>query len=681
MLIKVALANGQYRLLKCEENVQSPIGYRVLFRTKDGKGLTGIVVGSGEGKPQGKVISFPDKLPLVLPHSIELVKDLAHHYLEPLGRILWDFIPSIFDWYEEEVIYLAPRSFKGLDRESLEIVEYLKKKKKVKYELLKKRFSPNHLRLLLEHKILIRKKEWIIPKIEEEVFKLNLSLEEALNKVRSEEKKELILYLYENPFATKGELIRKGFKISHINDLVKRGILKKDKEYGIHTKNFSISPERKILVRKKGNEIISGSFEFVVERILKIVERNVAIGKNTLILVPNRDELIDLISRLSSKLGYRVIEISSRISPKKLYENWFKAYEKGYVFLGSFKAILLPVTALESIIFFNELSNTRFPINNIDLRRVAYILSKKTGAELIFATPYYTLESFYLVGKKLFKKEEEKFRANVHVVERKNEIITEETFNFLKSIEGDDVLFVVLKQGYSYLYCPRCESIVECPECGTFLTYSKEKELIFCSNKKSHYKTQEKLCPSCGNRLEEMGFGIERAKETIERLFGKRDNFSFTTFPSWKDSWEHVIILNADSVLSVPSYKSKEKFISLIALALRVAKKTLLIQTGLLSEEEKEILRRKNLETLYEKELKDRERNNLPPFSKLIFIESKYDISKILKEKVNENFGMIYDDKRNLWIYMLSTKDSNGILKKLRELKRKEKMKIILDWK
>jgi len=679
VFIKAVLANGQYRLLKWEENVQNPVGYRVLFRTKDGKGLTGIVVGSGEGKPQGEVISFPDKLPLVLPRSIELVKDLAYHYLEPLGKILWDFIPSIFDWYEEEVVFLAPRSFKGLDRKSLEIVEYLKKKKKVRYELLKKRFSSSHLRLLLEHKILIKKKEWIIPKIEEEIFKLNLPLEKALNKVRSEEKKELILYLYENPFATKEEMIKRGFKISHINDLVRRGILKKEKEYNIYTKNFSISHKRKILVRKKGNEIISGSFEFVLERVLKIAEKNAATGKNTLILVPNRDELFSLISHLSGELGDRIIEISSRISSKKLYKNWFKAYEKGYVFLGSFKAVLLPVMDLESIIFFNELSNTRFPVNNIDLRRVAYILSKKTGAELIFATPYYTLESFYLLGKKLFRKEEEKFKPNVHIVERKNEIITEDTFNFLKSIKEDKVLFVVLKQGYSYLYCPRCESVAECPECGTFLTYSKEKELIFCSNKKSHYRTQEKLCPSCGNKLEEMGFGIERAKETIERLFGKRDNLSFTTFPSWKESWEHVIILNADSVLSVPSYKSKEKFISLIALALRVAKKTLLIQTGLLSKDEKEILRRKNLEALYEKELKDRERNNLPPFSRLVVIESKHDISKILKEKVSENFGMIYDDKRNLWIYMLSAKSSNGILNKLRELKRKEKMKIILD--
>ncbi|HID66463.1 MAG TPA: hypothetical protein EYP32_06655 [Aquificaceae bacterium] len=88
MFIKAVLANGQYRLLKWEENVQNPVGYRVLFRTKDGKGLTGIVVGSGEGKPQGEIISFPDKLPLVLPRSIELVKDLAYHYLEPLGKIL-----------------------------------------------------------------------------------------------------------------------------------------------------------------------------------------------------------------------------------------------------------------------------------------------------------------------------------------------------------------------------------------------------------------------------------------------------------------------------------------------------------------------------------------------------------------------------------------------------------------
>ena len=98
MLLKVVIPNGQIRLLEWDGIPENPLGFRVLFRAK-GSGLTGIVVGYGEGKPEGKVYSFPDKLPIVLSHHIEIAKELSFHYLELYGKILWDFIPSVFDWF------------------------------------------------------------------------------------------------------------------------------------------------------------------------------------------------------------------------------------------------------------------------------------------------------------------------------------------------------------------------------------------------------------------------------------------------------------------------------------------------------------------------------------------------------------------------------------------------------
>ena len=677
MLLKVVIPNGQTRLLEWDGNPENPIGFRVLFRTKS-SGLTGIVVGYQEGKPEGEVYSFPDKLPLILPHHVELAKDLSLHYLEPYGKIIWDFIPSVFDWYEEEVVSVALKNPAGLDRRSKEVWEFVRKNEGISYEKLKEKFGTELVRLLVEHKILKKEKKWVYPKVEEEIYSLALPYEEALRRAKTKRKKELVEYLEWRRFATKEELQEAGFNLRTIKSLLDTGVLKLYREYPRALRSLPLS-QGVVFKAQKGSFIFSLSYTDALRRSINLIQRNLSEGKSTLLLFTEREELFEAVEELYSYFGDKVIEISSRIAPKRLYENWFRAQEGAVVVVGSFKALFAPVRNLESVILFNELGNTKFVKNGIDLRRVSYLLSKKTGASLEFLTPFYTLESYYGVKKGVFSLKEEDFEAEVEVFKRKGEVLTEELYRAIKERENESFLFLVNKTGYSYLFCPRCDEVVGCPECGTFLTYSKEKGKVFCTKKASHYRSTEKVCPRCGGEAQELGFGIEKAKEVIENLFGEKENWKFATFPDWKRSFDNVVVLNADNILSVPSYKSYERFLEFIAHALRSAKRRFYLQTSVLKNEEQELVKNKNLRELYERELAKRREEELPPFVRLVLIESPEEISELLKTEVSEHFGRIYSYKEKVWRYLLKVRNKET-LRKLERLKRNRNLRIVLDW-
>ena len=678
MLLKVVLPNGQTKLLEWDGLPANPLGFRVIFKLR-GIGKTGIVVGFGEGEPDGRVLFFPDKLPLVHSVHIEVAKELSEHYLELYGKLLWDFIPALFYWYEDVMVSVAINKPLGLDRKSRKVWEYVHQRKEVSYDLLKERFGTELVRALIKLKILKKYKKWIYKDVSEEIYSLAFPYEEALRRAKTKRQKELVEFLEEKRFATREEIKEAGFSLRSLQSLLSAGIVKLYRDYPRVLRSIPLS-QKVVFKPQKGRFIFSFPYTAALRRSLDIIHKNLSEGKSTLLLFTERHELFEVSEELYSHFGDRVVEISSRVPPKRLYENWFRARERGVVVVGSFKAAFTPVKNLESIVLFNELGNTRLITNGVDLRRVAYLLSKNTGASLEFHTPFYTLESYYGVKKGVFVLKEEDFEAEVQIFKRKEEILSEELYKVIKERENESFLFLVNKTGYSYLYCPRCDGLVECPECGTFLTYSKEKEKVFCTRKPSHYRSANKVCPRCEGEAQELGFGIEKARKVIETLFGKKDNWEFATSPDWKKSFENVVILNADNILSVPSYKSYERFLEFVAHALRCAKKRLLLQTtGTLGDKELKLIERKKFRKLYETELLRRKKEELPPFVRLALIESSEEIDELLRSKVSEDFAKVYDPKGKVWQYLLKIRNK-AVLNRLREIKKGENLKIVLDW-
>jgi len=669
VLVKVALPSGRTKRLELPDEVKNPLGLRVLLRTESGKGLSGIVVGRAEGSPNAELVSIPDEYPLILPPSLEVARELSRHYLEPLGRVIWELLPSVFKEREEEFVYPGRSSFVGLDRVSRSVFEFVKKRGKVKLETLYSRFGSRLVRLLIERGLLVRRREWVG---EREVFvSLGVSLGDALSRLRSEERRKLVLTVSELGVVGVDELEALGFRPSLVRELIRRGLLRETdaREHGAKLRPFSFFEERGDLGKR---EVVSGSFGFVARGLVRLALGELKRGRSVLVLVPSAEDASLLVDFLSERLGDRVVDLRAGDVRRK----WFLGYEGSFVFVGGFKASFVPAR-LGSVVVFNELGPVRSIRGGFDIRRVGFSLSRAFGGGFLLGTPFPSVESFYLKKRGVLSLREEGRFARLRVFRRRGGVLAKETVDFLRGVEGS-VLFVVLKRGYSYLYCEVCDAMAECPECGAFLRYTKEKGRVFCPVRRSHYSSVELSCPSCGGALREEGFGIERAREEVERVLG--EGFEFDVVPRWGKVYDYTVILNADTLLSVPSYSARERFLGVVALALRSTRKEVVLQSAVLDEGFSRALEEGRLYELLEDELRRRREEFLPPFCRVALLESEEDISEELRERVSDRVSCVYDERRGVWSCLVRFVPSREVMSRLRELKRKG-VKIILDWK
>ena len=666
MVFKVLLPSGRIKSFKGEWKREGPpLGWRVLVPSREG-GTTGVVVGVEEGSgAEGEIISFPDRHPLIGQTQLSLLEELASDYLIPGGVLLFKLIPSAFLWREEELVVVASKDVPGLDRLSREVFEYVKKRRGVKLENLKKRYDPELLKILISKGILRREKRWIHPQVEEAFYRLKVPLREILPKLRSPEKKRLAVFLSGRDWTSEGEILSWGFKRSLIRDLVKRGFLEMTYEHPDQEKGQQRAGE--VLKRLGGEKVLVWDrLQKVLELILPDVLSSMEEGRSVLLLLPETSLLRYVREFFGKHLGDKMREIHSGVSSKRIIENWFRAQETPSLVVGTYLASLCPAKDLGLVILLGESSSgvKIRALRNADLRRIAYLLAKKSSSRLIFATQAPTLSSFKLVREgRMFLKGPPGDLPEVELIPRRaSEILTEEVYREVEKNRNKNILFLVPKQGYSYVYCPRCETLTQCPECGTFLTYSQSREVLYCTN--CSYRSEELTCPECEGDLEELGFGIEKAVEVVERSLGLSESFHFSTYPPWDEGYDLVLVLSADGMLSVPSYRSEEELFTYLAKALLIAREKLLIQTMFPEEEVFRLLKEKRFEEFYLRELKRREEEALPPAWRFLLIKTTRRelggyAARFLSPKVRTSF----DPRENLYEILVRFRDRKTLIK------------------
>ena len=645
---KVLLPNGRVLNLGWEGK-EPGIGWRVLVKTKSG-GATGIVVGEGTGE-EGGIISVPDEGPLVLPHHLEIVGDLSRDYLIPRGVLLFKLLPSVFDWYQEEVVKPSPKKPSHLDKESERVLEYVRRRREVKEESLKKKFGAEVVKLLIEKGFLIKETKWVQPETEVRYYRLKVPLNEALKAVRGEKLKEFLLRMGESGTLSEEEAKGIGVSARTLRSLVRKGILEEVKEsLSLPTSEVPFRRPKEI---PKDNAYLWGGLEGVLETLLDFR------GGSCLFLFTRSELLRKALPLLKETFGGRLVEIHGGVGGKKLFENWFLCLKGEKVVVGTYLALLSPLPDLTRIVLVDESSQgVKPPAVGVDIRRAVLYLSKRVGASVVFTSPSPSVASYYLVKKGSFSLKKVSFtNPEVFIVKRSSaDVLAEET---VKLLEGEEsVLFLVRKEGYGYGYCPRCEGVAECPECGTFLTLSKEG--VRCTGC-TKFRTEEKLCPRCGGDLEEMGFGVEKALEEVGRTLGLKEGFSFSTYPPWGEKYDSVVILSADGVLSLPTYRAEEEFFLYFLRSYICAKKKLILQTAVLEAEILKFVEEKNFEQFYEEELRRREAEKLPPFWRLVLISSRRDIGGYLRRVVSPEVRTV--KKGDRWEHLIRFKDKETLLK------------------
>ena len=637
------------------EGGRPDVGWRVLVPGRSG-GVTGIVVGKGEGEPEGEILAVPDEGPLILPHHIDLVDELSRDYLIPRGVLLFKLLPSVFDWYEEEFVKVSGKAVGGLDRKSREVIDYVKSRREVREETLRKKFGSSLVGLLISKGFLVKERRWVKPDLSVRLYTLNLPLQEALKRVKDQRKREIILRLAEAGEMDEETLKGLGVSRRTLTSLVRRGILKEtaqERSMGKASEHTTILTE----IPEKG-EVLWGSLDKVVERVGSLC---LGAGGSALILFSGTEVLRKTIRSFREMFGDRIVEIHSAVGTRGMVEGWFSCLRGNRVVLGTFLALLAPLPDLKVVAVMDETSSgVRIPVVGVDLRRASLLLAKKTGAVPLITAPAPSVASYYLVNQgRMAIRDVRHRRPEVRVFKRSPaEVLTEETVYEV----GDEerVLFLVRKEGYSYAYCPRCEAVSRCPRCGTLLTLSLSRSLLYCTGCR-RFRSEDRLCPECGGRVEDTGFGVEKAVEVVEKTLGPKEGFRFSTYPPWGEVYRVVVVLSADSILSLPTFRAEEEFFLYLMRAYTCAEKKIVVQTSFPDITPVKYLAEGKPEEFYRTEMERRRSEKLPPFYRLVLVKSRRDLGGYIRSVVSQDVRTSV--REGYFDHLIKFRDRNTLLK------------------
>jgi primosomal protein N' (replication factor Y) (superfamily II helicase) len=356
---------------------------------------------------------------------------------------------------------------------------------------------------------------------------------------------------------------------------------------------------------------------------IHLIENAIRSGKQALYLLPEIALTTQIIERLINVFGQKVGIYHSRLNSRERVEIWQKVLlfnsdpEKGYqVILGARSALFMPFSKLGLVIVDEEHENSfkQFdPAPRYHARDMAVVLGKMNHADVLLGSATPSFESYFntLTGKyglvNLFRKhsnleEPEIIVADVLRATRKKKmhsVLTPELFLLTQEAleKKEQVILFQNRRGYSpYVQCFSCGAIPKCKQCDVSLTYHKFKKRLNC-----HYCGYSiplpSECPECGSsEIRNKGYGTEKIEEEIRLLFpdagiermdldttrtknsfsriirnlesGKTDILIGTQMVTKGLDFEHVRvagILDADSIIGFPDFRSHERAFQLIS--------------------------------------------------------------------------------------------------------------------
>ena len=422
----------------------------------------------------------------------------------------------------------------------------------------------------------------------------------------------------------------------------------------------------------------SGKTEIYIHLMREVIAQK----RQVLMMVPEIALTTQLCIRLRRVFGKRMLVYHSKLNDDERAEIWNKMLTDDSVdlILGVRSSVFLPFSQLGLIIVDEEHEPSykqQDPAPRYNGREVAIMLASRHSAKVLLGSATPSLESYYLAQQGRFGYVRLKERhAGVSLPKmslismreaRKNQAMNGPfTPALIKSVnhtllEGHQAILFQNRRGFSpTVECTVCGWTPKCPRCDVSLTFHKRTSRLSC-----HYcgysQTWPSACPQCQHSsFAQQGYGTERIEEIISRLMplAKPVRMDTDTTGS-KSSYEKIIrdfdskksnvligtqmvskgldfggvdtvgIMNADSLMNFPDFRSHERAFQLIEqVAGRAGRRAgqegeVLIQCN---EPRHPLLQQviaHDYEAMAEMQLADRKKYFYPPFSRLIMIYMK----------------------------------------------------------
>ena len=410
--------------------------------------------------------------------------------------------------------------------------------------------------------------------------------------------------------------------------------------------------------------------------------------RSVIVLMIDLNAVLDAKRLIESELRIPV-GISWRGQPEELNQ-WAKIRNRQFsVVLGTRSAVFSPLTDLGLIIIDEEQDSVykQEQTPHYHAREAAFFRAGNDGASLLLGSSAPSLESIYpaLKGKvsyirpqesialpeiKLIDEQRRPFSKNSQKVSV-SKFLSDSIGSTLEA--GGRTLIFLNRRGFSnQAACLSCGKIIRCPRCNVNLTYHFGQNLLRCYYC-NHKITAPKICPACNSGyIKYSGTGIERIEN--EACLGfphariKRIDAGTTNDTADADIYvatssvirQHGInfdligVVAIDSSLNRADFRSGEKAYALLMGLSRLTNKRMIIQTKLSSHHLFTSLIKRDPESFYRQELKQRKQLGFPPYRHLILIKLRSKAEKRVAEAAELLFNNLKDVKKNKGTEVLS---------------------------
>lgn len=414
---------------------------------------------------------------------------------------------------------------------------------------------------------------------------------------------------------------------------------------------------------------------------IRVIEHFIRQGKTALYLLPEIALTSQITERLKIYFGDQLVVYHSRFNENERVEVWEKVLNKKCkVILGARSAIFLPFQNLGVVVVDEEHESSYKqyePSPRYHARDSAIYLAQMFDAKVLLGSATPSIESYYNAKSKKYGLIELKSRygeaapPELEIVDIKEKTRKDQMLSYFSSplmeaiqnalLQKEQIILFQNRRGHStFLQCKTCGHVVKCVNCDVAMTYHKTSNLMHC-----HYcgysDSSPQLCTACGSpSVQSKGYGTERIEEELELLMPDariarldldttRGKYGFDKLINAFEDHEIDIligtqmvakgldfgrvsvigIINADSIINFPDFRSYERAYSLFSqVSGRAGRRDIpgkvYIQTYSPDHRVlKQVLGQKYLD-MFAAEIKERKNFHYPPFYRLIRLEVRH---------------------------------------------------------
>lgn len=437
---------------------------------------------------------------------------------------------------------------------------------------------------------------------------------------------------------------------------------------------------------------------------IHLIEDALRQGKQVLYLLPEIALTTQITERLKRVFGSRLGIYHSKFPDAERVEIWQKQLtEEGYdIILGVRSSVFLPFRNLGLVIVDEEHENTykqQDPAPRYHARNAAIVLASMYGAKTLLGTATPSVETWQnaTTGKFGWVELKERYKeiqlpeiipVDIKELHRKKRMTGQFSPLLLQYVREalDNKQQVILfqnRRGFApMIECRTCGWVPKCKNCDVSLTYHKGINQLTCHYCGYTYQLP-RSCPACeGVELMHRGFGTEKIEDDVKLIFpeasvarmdldttrtrsayekiiadfeqGKTDILIGTQMVSKGLDFDHVSvvgILNADTMLNYPDFRSYERAFQLMAqVAGRAGRKNkrgrVVLQTKSIDHPIIRQVMTNDYEDMVAGQLTERQMFHYPPYYRMVYVylknrnETLLDVmAHTMAEKLRALFG------------------------------------------